>query len=122
MPRIKRVCSFFNVRKWWGCGWQEREVVGEQGIEKSETGEGAWTRSHAGCFAAPLPLLEGAGSEFSAETYMGRMDRATWIDRSILDVRNCCPWMGRSEFKHDDPERGRDECDGLRSSDTLRPV
>lgn len=51
-------------------------MVEEQGIEKSETGEGAWTRSHASCFAGPLPLLEGAGSEFSAETYVGRMDRA----------------------------------------------
>ncbi len=81
-------------------------MVGEQGIKKSETGEGAWTRSHAGCFAAPLPLLEGAGSEFSTETNMGRIDRATWIDRSILDVRNGCPWMGRSEFKHDDPAKG----------------
>ncbi len=57
-------------------------MVGEQGIEKSETGEGAWTRSHAGCFAAPLPLLEGAGSEFSAETVYGS-DGPSDMDRSV---------------------------------------
>jgi hypothetical protein len=53
-------------------------VVGRKRLEKSETGAGIWTRSHACCYAGPLPLLEGAENEFSTE-----------------DPLRLGPWIGR---------------------------
>jgi hypothetical protein len=81
-------------------------VVGEQGIEKSETGEGPGRAPRRAALQHPCRCWRERGASSARRPYMGRMDRATWIDRSILDVRNGCPWMGRSEFKHDDPEKG----------------
>jgi hypothetical protein len=77
-------------------------------LEKSETGAGSWTRSHACCFARPLPLLEGAGSEFSMEDPItgGSMDRA---EQAAHD------W-GRSEFKREGPMGRMDVKDGSQRS------
>jgi hypothetical protein len=65
-------------------GWQERLVGGHKGLEKSETRVGEWTRSHVCRFAAPLPLLEGAGSELNTE-------RMVWIGLPSYSCEISCP-------------------------------